>query len=70
MLHALGLVTGDPTIRISSPFVFHPGVQITVSEPGDEAMMLDQEELPLGDPQDGLNALSTAPGGEGALLRP
>ncbi len=35
MLHALGFVTGDPTIRISTPFVFHPGVQITVSEPGD-----------------------------------
>lgn len=35
MLHALGFITGDPSIRISYPYVFHPGMQVTVSEPGD-----------------------------------
>lgn len=35
MLHALGFVTGDPTIKINYPFSFHPGVQVTVTEPGD-----------------------------------
>lgn len=34
MLHSLGFVTGDPTIKIGYPYVFHPGLQITVSEPG------------------------------------
>jgi len=36
MLHGLSLVTGDPSIHISYPFLFHPGVQITVNDPGDE----------------------------------
>lgn len=35
MLHGLGFVTGDPTIKIGYPFLFHPGVQVTVMEPGD-----------------------------------
>ncbi|MEA4905083.1 MAG: hypothetical protein VB090_09640 [Petrimonas sp.] len=35
MLHSLGFVTGDPTIKIDYPYVFHPGLQVTVSEPGD-----------------------------------
>ncbi|WP_298653960.1 hypothetical protein [uncultured Proteiniphilum sp.] len=35
MLHALGFVTGDPSIRIDYPYVFHPGLQVQVSEPGD-----------------------------------
>ena len=35
MLNGIGLVTGDPTIKISYPFVFHPGAQVTVTEPGD-----------------------------------
>lgn len=35
MLHSLGFVTGDPSIRISYPYVFHPGLQVTVREPGD-----------------------------------
>lgn len=35
MLHALGFVTGDTSIRISYPFLFHPGVQVTVTEPGE-----------------------------------
>jgi hypothetical protein len=48
MLHALGLVTGDPTIRISTPFVFHPGVQITVSEPGDAKWVYMMLPLPKG----------------------
>ena len=35
MLHGVGFVTGDPTIKISYPFTFHPGMQVTVTEPGD-----------------------------------
>lgn len=35
MLHSLGFVTGDPSIRIGYPYVFHPGLQITVNEAGD-----------------------------------
>lgn len=35
MLHSLGFVTGDPSIKIDYPYVFHPGLQVTVSEPGD-----------------------------------
>lgn len=35
MLHALGFVTGDPSVRIDYPYVFHPGLQVTVNEPGD-----------------------------------
>jgi hypothetical protein len=48
MLHALGFVTGDPTIRISYPFVFHPGVQITVSEPGNAKWVYMMLPLPKG----------------------
>lgn len=35
MLHSLAFVTGDPSIKISFPYVFHPGLQVTVNEPGD-----------------------------------
>lgn len=35
MLHSLGFVTGDPSIKIDYPYVLHPGLQVTVSEPGD-----------------------------------
>ena len=35
MLHGVGFVTGDPTIKLSYPFTFHPGMQVTVTEPGD-----------------------------------
>lgn len=35
MLHSLGFVTGDPSIKISYPYLFHPGLQVTVNEPGD-----------------------------------
>ncbi|MFA7493529.1 MAG: hypothetical protein WCZ43_08440 [Proteiniphilum sp.] len=35
MLHALGFVTGDPTIRIAYPYVFHPGLRVKVDEPGE-----------------------------------
>lgn len=35
MLHALGFVTGDPSIRIDYPYVFHPGLRVRVNEPGD-----------------------------------
>ena len=34
MLHSLGFVTGDPSIKISYPFLFHPGLQVTVDKPG------------------------------------
>ena len=48
MLHALGFVSGDPTIRISYPFVFHPGVQVTVSEPGDAKWVYMMLPVPKG----------------------
>lgn len=35
MLHGIGFVTGDPSINLGYPYVFHPGMQITVNEPGD-----------------------------------
>lgn len=35
MLHSLGFATGDLSIMISRPFLFHPGLQVTVIEPGD-----------------------------------
>ena len=35
MLHGIGFVTGDPTINLGYPYIFHPGMQITVNEPGD-----------------------------------
>ena len=48
MLHALGLVSGDPTIRIGYPFVFHPGVQVTVSEPGNAKWVYMMLPVPKG----------------------
>lgn len=35
LMHGVGFVTGDPTIELSYPFTFHPGMQVTVTEPGD-----------------------------------
>lgn len=35
MLHAIGFVTGDPSVRISNPHTFRPGVQVTTAEAGD-----------------------------------
>ncbi len=35
MLHGIGFVSGDPTIDLAYPYVFHPGMQVTVTEPGD-----------------------------------
>ncbi|NLJ00387.1 MAG: hypothetical protein GX371_04450 [Bacteroidales bacterium] len=35
MLHSLGFITGDPSIKVSYPYLFHPGLQVTVNEPGD-----------------------------------
>lgn len=48
MLHALGLVSGDPTIRIGYPFMFHPGVQVTVSEPGNAKWVYMMLSVPKG----------------------
>ena len=48
MLHSLGLVSGDPTIRIGYPFVFHPGVQVTVTEPGDAKWVYMMLPIPKG----------------------
>jgi hypothetical protein len=48
LLHAMGFVTGDPTIRISYPFVFHPGVQVTVTEPGDAKWIYMMLPVPKG----------------------
>ncbi len=49
MLHGLGLVTGDPTIKIGYPFLFHPGVQITVTEPGEAKWIYMMLPLSKGD---------------------
>ncbi len=35
LLHSAGFVTGDPTIKLRYPFVFHPGTQVVVTEAGD-----------------------------------
>lgn len=35
MLHGIGFVTGDPTIKLGYPYIFHPGMQVNVTEPGD-----------------------------------
>lgn len=35
MLHGIGFVTGDPTINLGYPYISHPGMQVTVTEPGD-----------------------------------
>ncbi|HLS25191.1 MAG TPA: amidophosphoribosyltransferase, partial [Beutenbergiaceae bacterium] len=43
---------------------------LPVTESTDIAMMSGQDELPLGQPQDGLQSLSVSSGAEGALLRP
>lgn len=48
MLHAIGFVTGDPTIRIGYPFLFHPGVQITVTEPGEAKWVYLMLPVPKG----------------------
>ncbi|WP_418893008.1 hypothetical protein [Limibacterium fermenti] len=49
MLHGLGLVTGDPTIKINYPFLFHPGVQISVTEPGEAKWVYLMLPLSMGD---------------------
>lgn len=48
LLHAIGFVTGDPTIRIGYPFLFHPGVQVTVTEPGDAKWVYMMLPVPKG----------------------
>jgi len=48
MLHAMGFVTGDPTITIGYPFVFHPGVQVTVTEPGEAKWVYMMLPVPKG----------------------
>lgn len=35
LLHGIGFVTGDPTIKFGYPYILHPGMQIKVTEPGD-----------------------------------
>lgn len=35
MLHGLGFVTGDPTIRIKYPYLYLPGIQVSTTEAGD-----------------------------------
>lgn len=48
MLHGIGFITGDPSIRISYPYVFHPGVRITVKEPGEAKWIYMMLPLPKG----------------------
>ena len=60
--------TGQPADRLCAA-CFTGRYPIPV-EDGAEAQMLDQEELPLGEPQDGLRSLTVGAGGEGALRHP
>lgn len=48
MLHGVGFVTGDPTIKLSYPFTFHPGMQVTATEPGDSKWIYMMIPLPQG----------------------
>jgi len=34
MLHGIGFVSGDPTIKFGYPFLLHSGMQVNVTEPG------------------------------------
>lgn len=48
LMHGVGFVTGDPTIELSYPFTFHPGMQITVTEPGDSKWIYMMLPLEMG----------------------
>ena len=48
MMHGVGFVTGDPTIELSYPFTFHPGMQVTVTEPGDSKWIYMMLPLQMG----------------------
>lgn len=49
MLHGLGFTSGDSTVKISYPFTFHPGVQVTVTEPGNAKWLYMMLPLSKGD---------------------
>ncbi|HSH67120.1 MAG TPA: hypothetical protein VLB84_15335 [Bacteroidia bacterium] len=48
MMHGVGFVTGDPTIELSYPFTLHPGMQVTVTEPGDSKWIYMMLPLEMG----------------------
>lgn len=48
MLHGVGFVTGDPTIRISYPYQFHPGIRVSVTEPGEAKWIYMMLPIPQG----------------------
>lgn len=48
LMHGVGFVTGDPTIELSYPFTFHPGMQVTVTEPGDSKWIYMMLPLEMG----------------------
>lgn len=35
MLHAIGFVSGDPSVRINYPYLYHPGLNVTVTKASD-----------------------------------
>lgn len=48
LMHGVGFVTGDPTIELSYPFTLHPGMQVTVTEPGDSKWIYMMLPLEMG----------------------
>ncbi len=68
-LEAMVKATEQPEERLCTA-CFTGKYPLPITEPAAEAQMLDQDELPLGSPEDGLTSLSVSAGGEGALLRP
>lgn len=55
LLHGVGFVTGDPTIKLSYPFVFHPGLRVSVTEPGDNKWLYMMIPLSKGSLIKGVN---------------
>lgn len=49
MLHSIAFVTGDPTIKLGYPYVFHPGMQIRVNKEGDSKWIYMMLPLSSGD---------------------
>lgn len=55
LLHGVGFVTGDPSIKLNYPFVFHPGLRVTVTEPGDNKWLYLMIPLSKGSLIKGIN---------------
>jgi len=53
----MGFATGDPSIKISAPFVLHPGTRVTVTEPGNAKWIYIPLPLCKGDLITGISVL-------------